>query len=315
MRNRRFQHAVAMSSVTLPVAAVLSTLLWCAEGVFTLSHIAGWVMTALVAYLWIETNHSNSLIRVRTLSVASVYVLLLGSIFCLHSIQSGGFIAFLMLLSYGLLFNSYGKTDAVFELFHAFLCIGVASLFHVQMILFVPLYFCYSSFFFRSLNWRTFWAAMIGVVLPYWFLWGYRFLHGELDLFVDHFMELTNVLLVTSNVNDLDNVLYITALCFVCFFTFVAMIHCVRTGFNDKVRTRMLLYFIVAQEVVIMLMLLIMPLYKDMWLHLLVMNSAPLLAHYFTLTNSRFSNFLFIAFLLLLFTLMMLNVWMLSAIF
>ena len=34
MRRNRFQNKVATSNFTLPVAAFLTTLLWCAEGIY-----------------------------------------------------------------------------------------------------------------------------------------------------------------------------------------------------------------------------------------------------------------------------------------
>ena len=42
MRRNRFQNKVATSNFTLPVAAFLTTLLWCAEGIYTPDRILGW---------------------------------------------------------------------------------------------------------------------------------------------------------------------------------------------------------------------------------------------------------------------------------
>ena len=46
------QNKVATSNFTLPVAAFLTTLLWCAEGIYTPDRILGWAVCGLTAYFW-----------------------------------------------------------------------------------------------------------------------------------------------------------------------------------------------------------------------------------------------------------------------
>ena len=46
MRRNRFQNKVATSNFTLPVAAFLTTLLWCAEGIYTPDRIHSSVSAA-----------------------------------------------------------------------------------------------------------------------------------------------------------------------------------------------------------------------------------------------------------------------------
>ena len=136
---------MATSGYTLPVAAIFATLLWCAEGIYTLDMLWGWLLCGLTTYLWLETNNANALIRIRSLLTPAVYVAIMGAAFSLHSLQSAGIIACTMLASYNLLFRSYQRTDAVSPLFNSFLCIGIGSLFFPQLLYFVPFYL--SSFF------------------------------------------------------------------------------------------------------------------------------------------------------------------------
>ena len=83
MRSNRFQNKVATSNFTLPVAAFLTTLLWCAEGIYTLDRLLGWCVCGLTAYFWVETNNAHSLIRIRSRLTPSIYLWMTGCIFCL----------------------------------------------------------------------------------------------------------------------------------------------------------------------------------------------------------------------------------------
>ena len=172
MRRNRFQNKVATSNFTLPVAAFLTTLLWCAEGIYTPDRILGWAVCGLTAYFWVETNNAHSLIRIRSRLTPAIYLWMTGCIFSLHPLQDGLIVSCLMLASYYLLFKSYQRTEAVSPIFHSFLCLGIGSLFFPQLLFFAPFYLWYATVYLRSLTWRTFWAAMTGLILPYWFMAG-----------------------------------------------------------------------------------------------------------------------------------------------
>ena len=224
MRRNRFQNKVATSNFTLPVAAFLTTLLWCAEGIYTPDRILGWAVCGLTAYFWVETNNAHSLIRIRSRLTPAIYLWMTGCIFSLHPLQDGLIVSCLMLASYYLLFKSYQRTEAVSPIFHSFLCLGIGSLFFPQLLFFAPFYLWYATVYLRSLTWRTFWAAMTGLILPYWFM-------------------------------------------------------------------------------------ALQPVHFQVLLGLLVMNSAPILSHYFALTGSRFTRAVFMLFLFMFAALSFLNVW------
>ena len=95
----------------------------------------------------------------------------------------------------------------------------------------------------------------------------------------------------------------------VILFTLVAALHCLSTSFNDKIRTRMLLQCLLVQELLIAAFMALQPVHLSTLTGLLVMNSAPVLSHYFALTNKRFTNILFILFLILFTLLALMNLW------
>ena len=122
MEKRRFQNKVATSGFTLPVAASFTTLLWCAEGIYTLNRLWGWVLCAVMTYLWIETNNAYSLLRIRSRLTSAIFVFLTGCMFSLHPLQDSLFVSCLMLGSYYLIFKSYQQTNVSVCFLHTFLC-------------------------------------------------------------------------------------------------------------------------------------------------------------------------------------------------
>ena len=315
MRKNRFQNKVATSGYTLPVAALLSTLLWCAEGVFTSAMLGGWLLCGLTAYLWMETGNANSLVRVRSLLTPATYVAMMGAAYSLHAWQPATVAACAMLASYNLLFRSYQRTDAVSPLFHSFLCLSIGSLFFPQLLFFVPFYLCYAAIYFRSLTWRTFWAAVVGVLLPYWFVAGYELYAGDVGRFVAHFADLVDFQRLQVESYQHLNGFQLGFAIWVILLSLVAAVHCARTSFNDKIRTRMLLRFLMVQELLILAFMALQPARFTVLFALLLMNSAPLLAHYFALTGSRFSNSLFVISLFILCALALSGLWMRLSIF
>ncbi|MCD8318446.1 MAG: hypothetical protein LUC45_06250 [Paraprevotella sp.] len=315
MRKNRFQNKVATSSATQPVAALISTLLWFSEGIHNYDLLWGWIICGLTTYVWVETNNANALIRIRSRMTSSIYLLLMGAAFGLHRFQESSLVVCLTLSSYYLLFKSYQQINAVVPIFHAYLCLSIGSVFFPQLLYFVPFYLWYTIVYLRSLTWRTFWAAVIGLAVPYWFLAGYFFYLNGFDKFTDHFLKLTLFQPISINNYLHFDFLQVSMVVIVALFTIIAALHCIRTSFNDKIRTRMLLYLILTQEFLIALFLGFQPIHFDVLLGLLIMNSAPILAHYFALTSSRFSNSLFILFLVALAALTCLTLWMQWSIF
>lgn len=304
----RFQNRVAMSSATLPIAILISTLLWCAKGVFEMTLLFGAVFCALTTYLWVETSNANSLIRVRSVLTSSVYVFLCGCSFALHPFGEGHIISFLVLLSYNLLFKSYASSDAVLNFFHAFLCLGIIGLLFPKILFFVPVYLWYASVYLRSLSLRTLSAAIVGLLLPYWLVGSFSLYKGE-NLLVGFIDEFTTFHSLGADAYSAWLLTDALAFAFVLLFSLISGIHCLRTGFNDKIRTRMLLYLLLTQELLVSIFILLQPNLFNVLFPVLVMNSSPLLAHFFALTHYRLTNIIFIVFLLLFSVLAILSIW------
>lgn len=299
MRKERFQNKVATSSVTLPVAAVMATLLWLSHGTYDYRLLTAWLLCGLTTYLIIEINNANALIRIRTRLTAAIYLAGMGAMLFLHSFWTGSVVTACLALSYYLLCRTYQQVQPIGLAFHAFLALGIGSLWFPQLLFLVPFYYWYMATFLRCISFRVFWAALVGLALPYWFWAGTAIWFGNFAPLAGHIRELMCVVPVTPAGFLQLSGQQIGAWALTTLTGIVSIVHYLHTDYADKIRVRMLFYMLICQEFVLEAFLLLQPRHTDVWLGLLHLNTCFLTSHYFALTSSRPSNIFFIITLLL----------------
>src|SRR3712207_8224994 len=107
----------------------------------------------------------------------------------MHLLHSGDLAAIASLISIFFLFNSYQKSHAASDLYYSFLFIGAGSLLFPQLTFFSVLWLLEAQRF-QSLNLRSFCAAILGWMTPYWLLFGHAFFYDRMELFYRPFIEL-----------------------------------------------------------------------------------------------------------------------------
>lgn len=312
MRRKRFQNKVATSSFTLPVATLITLGLWALGGAGDPFIWLGLIPTGITAYLLLELNNRNALIRIRSRLTTALYLVLTACNPILHPYKDIEWVVVCVTIAYYLLFMSYQKTKASGYIFHAFTFIGIGCLFFPQLIFFVPFYYLAMIIQLRSFTLRSLLASILGMILPFWLKIGWEFYQDgprNISMNLKEFCYVSH-----PNLSFLNEHQWVT-FGLIALFSLIAILHYTRTNFNDKIRTRMLLYVIIIQEFVITAFLLLQPQHYDVLIHLLIMNSSPLIAHYFTLTNSRTTNIIFIIFISLLIFITIYNTWIPSFIF
>ena len=80
------------------------------------------------------------------------------------------FIAF-----YLIIWNCYQDKRSTGWTFYAFACIGLASMVFVQIGYFMPILWIMMMVFTLSFSVKTFFATLVGLIVPYWFAAGYFF--------------------------------------------------------------------------------------------------------------------------------------------
>lgn len=313
IRHTRFQNRIAESVFTLPACVVLLLLVWWLPH-FQLEseRIAGLALTLLVSYVLTETNNVYQLIRIRTRMMACVWLFLVACMPFLHTAVVPLLCALSLAACHFVLFRCYQSPYAVNGIFHSFLFLSLGSLCWSPLLLLAPCYWFHLSVFLRSMSLRTFWAGIFGLLLPYWLWFGYAFWTESLLSMQKHFSEIGGLFesvalfplsLLTIPLSRLVSCLV------VIFFVVWSLVHYLRNSYNDKIRVRMMLYIYVTQTLLLLVSLILFPQHFLIFSTLFFSHACFLLAHYFSLTGSRFSNILFCLFLLLCLSFPLLPLW------
>ena len=189
----RWHNRVARSSVTLPVAAVLTTLLWwLPQGGYSLPYLLGWAVCAVGMFFLIETAAQNVLIRVRSRMVSSLFLLLMAACGFMHELSAASLVQLSLLVSLYSLLRTCEKVRPELDTFHAYLALSLGSLLWPPLLWVALALLLAQSFFLRSLSSRSFGAVIIGLIVPYLFWIAILFLMGDIAIFVAHAREIMN---------------------------------------------------------------------------------------------------------------------------
>ena len=333
MRNKRLQSQVTAGRWTLPAVIFFCALCWVLTYFLFPDSIAstttkdsssflqstrdlllpGWaeriisfLVCAIIGYFLIELNNQFSIIRMRASMQTAIYFLLVTVCPGMHLLYIGDIVALGSLISIYFLFKSYQQAQAAGYLFYSFFFIGAGSILFPQLTILSVLWL-FESYRFQSLTPRSFCGALLGWMLPYWMLFGHAFFYNEMELFYRPF----NQLLAFGEVFHLPILqpweLAILGYLLVMFI--VSAVHCIAAGFEDKIRTRAYLQFLIDLTLFLFLLIALQPIYCSALLPLLIISSSILIGHFFVLTNSKSSNVFFIISLVGLILLFAFNIW------
>lgn len=333
MRNRRLQNKVTAGRFTLPAVILVCTLCWVLtyflfprlsttfspEGSPSLwqsfrenwisngiQQFASYLIYGLIGYFLIELNNQFSIIRMRASMQTALFFLLVTVCPQMHLLHTGDLTAIPLLLSVYFLFKSYQQSQASGQLFHSFLFLGAGSILFPQLTFLSVLWLLEASQF-RSLTPRSFCGALLGWLLPYWLLFGHAFFYEDMNLFYRPFTELTtwNPLFHWQILQPWE----MATLGYLLLLFLISAVHCIAAGFEDKIRTRAYLQFLISLSAFLFLLIMLQPQYASNFLPTLTVSCSFLIGHYFVLTNSKGSNLLFIASLVGLTFLFVFNIW------
>lgn len=327
-RTKRFQSRITAGRLTLPAAILISVACWLLSGVLLpdlqvhsneyplwqtfcdlcipawANRLAGFVLYALIGYFLIQLNNTFALIRMRASVQTSVYILLISVCPCIHTLYAGDLAAAAFLVALYFLFRSYQQARPMSSLFHAFAFIGLGSLLLPQTMLFIPIFWI-GAYNFQSLHPKSFLASLIGWSVPYWFLLGHAFYYGQMETFYHPFRELASFSSVGFDFAPWEQ----ATLGYLLILFIVSSAHCLVTGYEDKIRTRSYLQFLILMNFCIFVCIGLQPALTIHLMSFLLIGVSILAGHLFVLTNSRSSNLFFICALIGLFVLFGFNIW------
>lgn len=332
MRQNRFQNRITAGRLTLPVSILLSLVCWTVAALLLpsptaakpaeeyslwqmlgfpglsdgISLAAGYLLYSLAAWLLILLNNTYAIIRMRASVQTVVYILLVAVCSTLHPWHAGNVAALALVLALFFLFGSYQHSQPAANVFHAFVFLGAGSMALPQLTFLVPVFWI-GAYNFKALQPKSFVASLLGWSLPYWFLLGHAYFYGEMKLFYQPFRELVRFTPVAQGW-----LLYeIAPLAYLLVLLMVSAAHCLVAGYEDKIRTRSYLHFLIFLSFCLLVFTVLQPPLAVHLLPLLLVPGCILVGHLFVLTSSRASNVFFIAALAGLFLLFGFNLWML----
>ena len=291
MYSHTLRYRIATGSFTLPVVALITLLAWITPARFADSSLWGGLgMVGVTAYLLTELNNRNALLRVRSRMVSSTFLLAMAACPTLHNFSPSLVPMTCMALSYFMLFDSYQRIKAEGYIFHAFLFASVGSLTFPPFLICPLLYYVSMIFQLRNFTWRTFMAGILGLAVPYWIYAAFAIWHNRLDTAFLYLLDWAKLPLPDYSSVTLPQ--WVTGGTLTV-LSAAALIHFFHTAYNDKIRVRMFFYCIVTQELALMAGLILLPQYFTEILPILILNSAPLLAHHLTLLRGRWGEWWF----------------------
>ena len=251
MGRRWLQNKVAESRLMLPVSVALFIVVRLFQGVgVSFAAAAAALLCLCTAAVMLETNVALQILRVRSRLGESLWLLLAAAMPFLYGLGSPAVCAFCLAAGMGLLLCCYQNRNAVLLVFHSFLFLGAGSLLSPVMIPLALLFYFCLAFLMRAFSWKGLWAGIVGLLTPYWCWVAWEW-------------------------------------CLLVFFGLTGIIHYMRKRYDDKIRTRMMLYVYVCVTVFLHVAFLLLPGQRMELLAMMAVSTSPLMAHYWAMTRGR----------------------------
>lgn len=322
----RLQNQLAASSVTLPAACVAATLLWwLPQGGYSTDYLLGWLACAFTTYIFLESAAVNALIRIRSRMISSLFLLLMAAVGFLHPLQAGTLAQCALVLSLYCLLRTYENPRPQADTFHTYLLVSLASLLWPPFLLLTFAVLWSQAVYLRSLGWKSFGAAVIGMILPYVFWASAAFVWTGFEPFVQHtaaiispFTESFYWQWLVQQVQTCEwhtfwhvfpaelwrrlscHMTEGVSLGLVLLFGLTGFVHYVRKSYDDKIRVRMCHYTYMALQFVLVCWIFLQPSSFHMLFPLLLLTTVPAAAHFIALTHTWLTNAWVVLLLLLL---------------
>ena len=311
--TKRLQNKIAESRWALPVVALCCLAACLAGNMLAENQWLQSAILALSALMMARLNSENSLLRVYGhMITCSFLVMTVMSSFLLQSVTTG-IVQLCVIAALLLLLGTYQEQDATGRVFYAFIALGTASIFFIQILFFLPVLWIMMAVYLMDFSPKTWAASLIGLVVPYWFTAAYYAYTGTLQALGQHFIGLLQFEKPFCFAS-LDGH-HLVTLTFISLLALTGTVHFLLYSYQDRIKTRLFYEMFIALDACCLIFIVLQPQHFDNLLSMMIIFTAPLTGHFITFTHSRLSNifFLFITLVSLLVTAY--NLWLPSTIF
>ena len=289
------------------------TVIWVLAGLFQAQWWVQFACFVLSVLLVMRINSKNLLIRIYSRSVSVAFIFLSCAAVLLFPSLAGGIVQLCCIAALMLLFDSYQDQTAVGSYYYAFLLLGIGSMFDAHVIFYLPLLWFMMKIIVYSLSWRTFFASLLGLATPYWFMSGWLLWQKDGD-----FQAIVNLFAVQDILQfpfDFGSVPlpYLLLMAFTTLLMTIGSMHFIHSSFRDKIRVRQIYYGFITLGIFSLALWVLQP-HNELAIRMLILTTSPLVGHYWALTNSRFSNIVCIILAAVLVVITAINLWISSSV-
>lgn len=286
------QSKAATSRLTLPLTIAYAAPVWLA--MVSLGNTE-WHEAALVwlaATLFTLLNNREALLPFYSQSVSCSFLMLSTMLFATCSSTSAaicalGFSAFLLIL-----LPSYQDHRAPGTVYFAFILVGVMSVYFIQVVCYLPFLWFVMRSKLMNLGSRAFFASLLGILTPYWFILGYLALTGNIIELPSHFQRIV-AFGPLFQYTSLSPWQWITMV-MTAILGGVSIIYFLHTSYADKIRTRLLNETFTFLFFITMIFLILQPGFYEELMAIMVVFVSPLAGRLLALSHTRLSNILYI---------------------
>lgn len=308
LRKKRIQNKIAASRFSLPVTATLAALVWVAVGFMQYNIWVEFAFTIISTFLMVELNNRNSLMRTYSRMVSCSFLMLITMAFLPDPSLKSCIVTMCIIVYYLIIWNGYQDRASTGWTFYAFTCIGLASMVFVQIGYYLPFLWLIMLTCSNNFSLRTFFASILGIITPYWFAAGYYAYTDTLDDLLNHFIEFINY----KELFDYSQVTVheVVNLIFLVILGIIGTIHFLHTSYADKIRTRMIYDSFILMDVLSLIFIILQPQHGKELGGIMIVNTAPLIAHFSTFTKGKITNIMFITILVAMALILLFNLFL-----
>jgi hypothetical protein len=230
------------------------------------------------------------IIRQKTLLPAFFYLLLAGTNPLFFYDLRGSISAFLVAFCLIFLFNTYHRPLSQRSVLNMALILTVGSFYWVPLLFFFPL-FWYGMYRFKSLNCKTFFSGLTGIILVFLFLLAWSVYKNDWTIFVQvrsDWAALFDFQFFSVGIKEGMMIIFLT------FLYILSGIKIFMAGIAEKVQTVNVLRYLYGLIWILFVFFLIQNQWDREWLSVLYIPVSLLVAHYFTFSSKRGELWLFL---------------------
>ncbi|GHV59499.1 hypothetical protein FACS1894182_13690 [Bacteroidia bacterium] len=243
-----------------------------------------------IALFLLYLTQTYSIIRQKTLLPAFFYLLIAGTNPLLFDDLRGSVAAFLVLLCLLFLFNSYQNPLSQRNMLNISLIVTLGSFYWTPLLLFFPL-FWYGMYQFKILNFKTFLASLVGVIVVFLFLFAWSVYENDFTVFVEalpDWSDLLNFQFFALEVQDGIVIIFLFLLfCLSGIKIFMA-------GVSEKIQAIHVLSYLYLLTCIVFAFFFVQNQWDKEWCLILYIPLSLLMAHYFTLSHKPVELWLFL---------------------